>query len=76
LAKGGPADQAGLQVGDRIAGVAGKPPISLADLFRRIWALGEAGVEVPLSVIRDGKAINVSARSAARSDYLKSPRLH
>jgi len=76
LAKDGPADQAGLEVGDRIAGVAGEPPISLADLFRRIWALGEAGVEVPLSVMRDGKAIHVSARSAARSDYLKSPRLH
>ena len=76
LAKGGPADQAGLEVGDRIAGVDGAPPVSLADLFRRIRALGEAGVEVPLSVVRDGKPIHVGVRSAARSDYLKSPLLH
>ena len=76
MAKGGPADQAGLEVGDRIAGVDGTPPKSLADLFRRIWALGEAGVEVPLTVIRDGTPVDVSVRSAARSEYLKSPRLH
>jgi S1-C subfamily serine protease len=76
LAKGGPADQAGLEIGDQVTGVAGAPPNSLADLFRRIWALGKAGVEVPLSVIRDGKPVHVSVRSAARSDYLKSPLLH
>ena len=76
MAKGGPADQAGLEVGDRIAEVDGAPPNSLADLFRRIWALGEAGVEVPLTAVRDGSPIHVSVRSAARADYLKSPRLH
>ncbi len=76
MAKGGPADRAGLEVGDLITGVDGAPPMSLADLFRRIRALGKAGIEVPLSVIRDGKPIDVNVRSAARSDYLKSPRLH
>ncbi|MDP6884564.1 MAG: S1C family serine protease, partial [Rhodospirillales bacterium] len=64
LAKGGPADQAGLEVGDRVTDVDGAPPISLADLFRRIWALGKAGVEVPLDVIRDGKPMHVNVRSA------------
>jgi S1-C subfamily serine protease len=76
MAKGGPADQAGLEVGDRVTEVDGTSPTSLADLFRRIWALGEAGVEVPLTVIRDGTPVRVSVRSAARSEYLKSPRLH
>ena len=76
LANGGPADAAGIEVGDRVAAVAGRSPSSLADLFRRIWALGEAGVEVPLTLVRDGEPIDIDVRSAARSDFLKSPKLH
>ena len=31
----------------------------LAGLFRRIWSLGDAGVEVPLTVYRDGQDLRV-----------------
>src|SRR5437899_2333846 len=40
LAPGGPAEKAGLRVGDAVLAVAGAKPSSLADLFRRIWACG------------------------------------
>ena len=48
----------------------------LAGLFRRIWALGEAGVTVPLTINREGRTFEVSVRSADRRRLLKGPVLH
>ena len=48
----------------------------LADLFRKIWRLGVAGVEVPLTVVRDGKGMRVAVRSIDRNDLLWKPYLH
>jgi hypothetical protein len=45
-------------------------------MFRRIWQLGAAGVEVPLTLARDGELMRVRLRSADRNDYLKKPMLH
>jgi S1-C subfamily serine protease len=76
LAGGGPAERAGVQVGDIIIEVAGERVSSLADLFRRIWRLGPAGVEVPLTLVREGAVSRVSAGSIDRQDLLKKPQLH
>ena len=76
LAQGGPADRAGLQVGDMLLEVGGGRPTGLADLFRRIWKLGAAGVEVPFSVRREGDTLRLTVRSADRNDFLKKPHLH
>jgi S1-C subfamily serine protease len=76
LFDGGPADQAGIQVGDLIADVAGLPVRGLPHLFRSIWVLGEAGVTVPLSIIRDGREMHVDIASACRSDFYKKPKMH
>jgi S1-C subfamily serine protease len=76
LATGGPADRAGLKLGDQVLAVAGERLSGLADLFRRIWALGLAGVEVPLTVSRSGVRSEVRLASADRSDFLKKPQLH
>jgi hypothetical protein len=48
----------------------------LAGLFRRIWALGDAGVAVPLTVNREGRTFEVSVRSIDRRRLLKGPVLH
>src|SRR6267142_3215597 len=45
LAPGGPAEKAGLRVGDAVLAIAGAKPSSLADLFRRVWRAGPAGAE-------------------------------
>jgi S1-C subfamily serine protease len=75
LADGGPADKAGIHVGDVIIEVAGEKPRSLADLFRRIWALGRSGTEVPLLVSRRGQLLRVAVRSADRNEFLWKPSL-
>lgn len=76
LASGGPADRAGVKLGDVVVAVAGERPQGLADLFRRVWALGPAGVEIPITVARSGKRQDVSLASVDRSDILKKPQLH
>ena len=76
IAPGGPAERAGLRVGDLIVEVAGEKPSSLADLWRRVWALGNAGVDVPLRAVRNNSARPFVLRSADRNDFLKKPHLH
>ena len=76
LAPGGPAEKAGLRVGDIVLEVAGAKPASLADLFRRIWALGNSGAIVQLKIMRDAATREFAVRSADRSDFLKKPHLH
>jgi hypothetical protein len=41
-----------------------------------VWSLGEAGVEVPLSIFRDGRAVELRVASADRSRFLRAPRVH
>ena len=76
LADGGPAETGDLRGGDVIAAVAGEPIADLADFFRRVWALGEAGVRVPLTVEREGRPVKLSLVSADRDRFLMSPPLH
>ncbi len=76
LSKGGPAQMADIRIGDFVIEIAGEQVDSLAGMFRRIWSLGSAGVEVPLTIYRDGALIGVNVQSCNRADRLKSPRLH
>ena len=76
LSRNGPADRADVRVGDIVMGVGGRPVASLADLFRKVWALGPAGVSVPLDLGRDGELVEVTISSIARSDVLKGPKIH
>jgi S1-C subfamily serine protease len=76
LAPSGPADRAGVKVGDLIVEVAGEKPSSLADLWRRIWRLGAPGTPVPLKVQRKSGPVEVRLHSADRNDFLKKPHLH
>ena len=57
-------------------GVAGSTVSDLAGLFRRVWALGQAGVEVPLLINREGKTFELRVRSSDRRRFLKGPVLH
>ena len=76
LAKRGPAMRAGIDLGDMVVGVAGEPVTGLSTMFRKIWALGSAGVAVPLTLERDGRTLSITVDSGARSDYLKKPNVN
>ena len=56
--------------------VDGTPITGMADMLRHIWALGEAGVEVPLIIFRDRGIKEIRVPSASREDFYKTPRLH
>jgi S1-C subfamily serine protease len=76
LADRGPAKRADLRVGDIVVAVAGKEVHDLAGLFRLVWAQGQAGVEVPITIYRDGKTSELRVKSGERDRFLKGPSLH
>lgn len=76
IVEDGPAHRAGVEPGDIVLEVAGAPVGDLADLFRTIWSVGEAGCEIPLTIWRGGKPRRKVVISADRSSFLRSPRLH
>ncbi len=76
ITDGGPAALAGVRPGDVILSVAGTRPDSLADVFRRIWQQGPAGVEITLTLLRKGTRNEIVVRSAERNALLKKPSLH
>jgi S1-C subfamily serine protease len=67
---GGPAEKAGLQPGDLILSVKGKTVEGLADFYRKIWEVGNAGVDVPLSLLRGIQIREITIRSADRHQFL------
>jgi S1-C subfamily serine protease len=75
VAENGPAAEAGLRRGDVLAGVGGSKIESLGDFYRKVWSRGPAGVEIPIEIVREGKAIGLRVLSADRSSFMKRPRL-
>ncbi|MDP6587918.1 MAG: S1C family serine protease [Alphaproteobacteria bacterium] len=76
LAEDGPAESADVQVGDIILAVAGESVSDLANMLRKTWSLGSAGVEVPLTLLRNDQISNISISSSDRMLYMKTPKLH
>jgi S1-C subfamily serine protease len=76
LARGAPAQKAGLKTGDVVLSVGGAEVSDLAGLYRRIWSRGAAGVEVPLTVYRDGRTFEQTVVSSDRNRFFKAPSLH
>ena len=71
VAPGSPAEQAGLRRGDIIAGVNGEKIRTLSELYRKVWALGAAGVTVPLDVLSNSEPRRFDLHSVNRLDTLK-----
>jgi len=76
IAPKGPAARAELKTGDVVVAVAGQNVATLGALYRRVWALGQAGVEVPLTLYREGVTFDVRINSSDRQKFLKGPRMH
>jgi len=71
VAREGPAERAGLATGDIVVGVGGEEVASLADFYRKVWARGAAGVEVPLRVLQGLEVKDLSLRSIDRLEYFR-----
>ncbi|WP_443748494.1 Do family serine endopeptidase [Asticcacaulis solisilvae] len=65
LTKGGPADKAGIQLGDIVKTVNGQPVKSPTELTRRIADI-KVGEKVTLGVLRGGKMVNLTLTAALR----------
>jgi S1-C subfamily serine protease len=72
----GPAARAELKAGDVILAVNGEKITSQTAFYRKLWALGPAGIDVPLTVYHEGVTFDVVLASIDRTRLLKAPRLH
>ena len=76
VADGSPAQIADIREGDLISQVGDHEVTSLPDFYRGLWAIGPAGVGVPLTTVRGGTTLHVTARSVDRTELLKRPQAH
>jgi serine protease Do len=67
----GPADRAGIAVGDIILGVGSDPVHTQDEFYERVWAKRHAGDEVPLKVLQGVDVKEISIRSMDRVAYLR-----
>jgi S1-C subfamily serine protease len=72
----GPAARAELKTNDIILAVNGESVSSQSSFYRKLWALGSAGVDVPLTVHHEGVTFDVVVASTDRAKLFKAPRLH
>jgi len=64
-----PAEKGGLKVGDIILTVNKKEVSGLADFYRKVWALGKPGVEVPLTLLQGIQLQDIKVKSGDRYQY-------
>jgi S1-C subfamily serine protease len=62
----GPAERDGLNSGDIILAVNKQPVQGISDFYRKVWALGGAGVEVPLRVLQGVEIRDIIIQSGDR----------
>ena len=67
----GPADKAGVRNGDIVVGVGADAVKSHEELYRRVWGLGAAGVEVPLKILQGADVRELRLRSMDRFQYFR-----
>jgi S1-C subfamily serine protease len=71
VSPGGPAERAGLKTGDIVLAIGGEEVATLADFYRRLWARGAAGTQVPLKVLQGMQIRDVHVRSIDRVEYFR-----
>ncbi|WP_440636888.1 S1C family serine protease [Bradyrhizobium sp. PUT101] len=76
ISANGPAARAELKTGDVILAVDGEKVTSQTAFYRKMWTLGAAGVDVPLTVHHEGVTFDVTVTSTDRFKLLKAPKLH
>ncbi len=68
----GPAEYANIRSGDVIVGIGGQPVKGQADFYIKLWKSGDAGVDVPLEVLRAGRVEKFTVKSIDRDRHFRS----
>jgi len=76
VADDGPAMAAGIEPGDIIVAAGGNPVVSMADFYRKVWAQGESGDMVAITVIKGTDVYEMAIRSADRYQWLRLQHTH
>lgn len=76
ISPNGPAARAELKTNDVILAVDGDKVTSQTAFYKKMWGLGDAGVDVPLTVHHKGVTFDVTVTSTDRFKLLKAPKLH
>ena len=71
VAEDGPAAAADIRENDVIVDVGGAPVTSMAEFFRLMWAQGEAGATIPLTLLRAGEIVKTEVVSGDRYRWLR-----
>jgi S1-C subfamily serine protease len=67
-----PAEAAAIRVGDVIVGVAGQALTGQADFYNKLWSRGEAGIEIVLDVLREGRVQKIPIKSIDRESHFRA----
>ncbi len=67
----GPADLAGVSVGDIILAVGDDGVRTQAEFYRKVWNRGGAGTEIPLKLLQGLEVKEVRIKSIDRVDYFR-----
>jgi serine protease Do len=76
LSKDGPGNIAGVERGDLIIAVGNTNVKTLAEFYRAVWARGEAGVGVPLTLKRGRNELSVNVKSVDRVSQFATQTTH
>lgn len=72
LSPQGPAEAAGIRIGDRIVRIDGVAVDTLGALWQQLWS-GRPEREVSLDILRDGRSLRVPLQTVDRHSTLKQP---
>jgi S1-C subfamily serine protease len=67
----GPADRAGVRDGDIVVGVGSDAVRTHEELYRKVWGLGAAGIDVPLRILQGADVRELRLRSIDRFQYFR-----
>lgn len=68
----GPADKAGIKRGDIVVGVGTDAVKTHEALYRKLWAVGAAGADVPLKLLQGAEVREVKVHSIDRFEYFRA----
>jgi S1-C subfamily serine protease len=64
-----PSEKAGIKTGDIILSVNNQDVHGMADFYKKVWALGNAGVDVPLRILQGIQIREIVVNSTDRNQY-------